>query len=391
MIPKAPTTDETREVVLARLRARVQPAEPLPEAASSYVIPKAPSTNESREDVLARLRAKAAAAIRETEVVLPETAPAPLTPPSAPLPVPKARITAPLTEVPAGPERIHTYKTDFASQSKTRGASKISVLAAEADAVPTDRVIFKEKKPFPTAIVGGFFLILLGSGALYAAYHFVTNKPMTIFVPHVPSLIAPDERMELTSDGVFTEFLAGVAAPLPEGKVRIMYTSVSTTTADGRLTTLPQSGGTVVRALSLPMPDILARSIMAESTVGVIHAGTEQRAFFMLRVDSFERSFAGMLDWERKMAPDLEPFYPAYPASTATSTVSVPEASAIATPIASSFKDELVGNRDVRVMRDSEGRSLMLYGFPDKETVIIARDEAAYTALVERLAASRGQ
>jgi tRNA(His) 5'-end guanylyltransferase len=45
----------------------------------------------------------------------------------------------------------------------------------------------------------------------------------------------------------------------------------------------------------------------------------------------------------------------------------------------------------VRALRDEEGRVLLLYGFSDKETLIIVRNEASYTALVERLAASRGQ
>jgi hypothetical protein len=51
----------------------------------------------------------------------------------------------------------------------------------------------------------------------------------------------------------------------------------------------------------------------------------------------------------------------------------------------------VVQNRDVRIFRDEEGRTVLLYGFRDKETLIIARDEASYLALVDRMNISRGR
>ena len=49
------------------------------------------------------------------------------------------------------------------------------------------------------------------------------------------------------------------------------------------------------------------------------------------------------------------------------------------------FVDAVVDNHDVRILKDAAGRSLMLYGFKDQQTLIIARDEAAFTLLVDRL------
>jgi len=234
-------------------------------------------------------------------------------------------------------------------------------------------------------------LIILGGSGLYAAYHIVTNRPMTVFQPRVPSLIVADERQELTGSGqeLLTNLAAAASEILPEGTVRVTYTTTASTSPDGMVSALPQSGGALIAALALPMPDILLRSIQPESTVGIIRAGEEQRPFFILRVDSFERSFAGMLAWEAGIASDLSDLYPEYPAQEPVGT-----STASTTPVVTvntSFVDEVFGNRDARTLRDSLGRPIVVYGFHDKETLIIARDEAAYLALIERLSVSQGQ
>jgi len=394
IIPKAPTTDETREAVLARLRKNAvpEPISPAEPASPAYVIPKAPSTNESKEDVLARLRAKAQKSIEESGVLLPEKeSEATFQPALKPEPEQK-KIPTPLSPLPGGPDRIHTYKTDFASHAKKTDSSKISVLAAQADAQPVQTVIFKEKKPFPFALLGGFLLIMVGGGALYGAYYYIQNQPVPVFVPSVPSLIEPDEHVELSRENVFNDFLHAISQPLEETAVRVVYTSLSTTTPEGSQTKIVDSGNTLIRALSLSMPEVLARSIQDESTVGVIRTEGEQRAFFILKVDSFERSFAGMLEWERDIATDLAELYPEYPLTqSATTTASTtPIAPTIAVALSSSFKDELIQNKDVRVLRDAENREIIVYGFRDKETLIITRNATAYLILTERLTASRG-
>ncbi|HWU24334.1 MAG TPA: hypothetical protein VN086_01100, partial [Candidatus Paceibacterota bacterium] len=141
----------------------------------------------------------------------------------------------------------------------------------------------------------------------------------------------------------------------------------------------------LIRSMNLSAPDILLRNIDDTSTVGVIRAGSESRPFMILKVNSYERTFAGMLAWEPTMAQDLASFYPPYPpAASTTATSSV----AVATPPSTTFTDAVVANYDVRILRDASGRSLLLYGYRGKDTLIIARDEAAFSALLARLSAS---
>lgn len=394
IIPKAPNTEESRESILARLRAKaadhIDPVAPPP----ASIIPKAPTTDEAREQVLARLRGGAASAAPQAP------APAPIA--SAPRPAPLPSIPPVTKPVPAAAP-IHTYKSDFSDKAKETGASKISILAAEQNALGRAAPVALKtpKKSYTLLIAGAVLLILAGGASIYFAFAFVTGHPPVIVAPSVPSLIFADERVEL--HGTSAELRSGLAElsnhPLSDGGVAVAYVTYSTTTEKGKTITLPAAGGALISAMGLPAPQILLRNIDPASTVGVVHAGSETRPFFIFRVGSFERTFAGMLDWESTMGRDLALFYPAYPevaveplpfeTTAATSTTNV--ASMPFSAFSLSFADDIVDNQDVRVLRDASGRSLLLYGYRDKETLIVARDEAAFSELLKRLASTRAQ
>jgi hypothetical protein len=240
------------------------------------------------------------------------------------------------------------------------------------------------------------FLIVLGAGGLFAAYQFIGSQNQGPETLGVPSLILADEKMELAGPDYRQELADAATQPLVEGNILVTYVTAASTTPLG-LADAPQPGGALIRLLNLGAPDILLRNVDLSSTVGVVSSGGGTHPFFILRVNSFERTFAGMLGWENTMLKDLEPLYPTYidlpspaPATTGTST-----ASAVATPpppiAPQGFVDDVVANRDVRALRDGLGRTLLIYGYSDKQTLIIARDEAAFTTLVARLTATRNE
>lgn len=297
---------------------------------------------------------------------------------------------------------MHTYTSDFSSQINTKSASAFSVLAAEQDA--------PAKAPAPLArpkrsvaktivpIVSGIALLLLAGGGIFATYQFVmTMRDTPIAALTVPSIVFADEYRELEGSGsVLLQSLAAASngALLP-GNVLVTYILTSGNDEEGGIITVPAGGDAFVRALQLPAPDILLRNIADKSTVGIVNAGPDTRPFFALRVDSYERTYAGMLTWEPLMHRDLALLYPLYPApqlpietetatTTATSTPSFLGES-IQAVARTRFEDTIVANHDVRVLRDTGGKSLILYGYADKQTLIIVRDEAAFEALLARL------
>ena len=149
---------------------------------------------------------------------------------------------------------------------------------------------------------------------------------------------------------------------------------------------------------------------------GIVNVGGTQSPFFVLSVSSYNDTYAGMLWWESTMANDLRGLFPPYPSPTsalstatttatttplATTTVKTKKAAA-ATPARAqttavkpppvfvpAFRDEIVANHDVRVYRDALGRSLLLYGYWNQTTLVIARDPEAFIEILGRLANSR--
>jgi hypothetical protein len=336
-----------------------------------------------REAVLMRLRTRAAAAPPLPPPVYPSPKPEPI-PRPAPRPLPPQ---APPTT--AEPERLHTYAGDFNNRVNTANASAFSVFAAQADAAPqTTTVITTTKRTSGlTYVLITATLFVGGSLILFFAYrYFAGHQPVPIAMNNAPAtLIVPDDTTTVSGAGsALMSALADTAsAPVTIGNVRAIYLAVGTTT---------ESGGALLAALKLPAPDILLRNLKADSTVGVVHAGDETRVFMVLDADSYERAFAGMLAWEPTMAGDLAVLYPPYPDAvidTGTTTASSTVPAAPTPTYIPGFIDEVVSSHDVRAYRDSTGRTLFLYGFADQNTLIIARDEQAFTLLLARLSASR--
>ncbi len=341
------------------------------------VPPPAPAP--SRDEILARLREKALATPS-----VPERAPSGI--PAVLKPIPPAR-----------PTPLHTYTSDFAEHAKQQGATPLSVLAAEQDAarMGAPEALTVKKKSAWLPIVAGALLILAGAASVYFAYYFITHRPGVPIETFVPSLIFADDHVRIEGVGSeLQERLADLSAlELREGGVAIAYLTYASTTPEGRTLEEPAAGGALVRALGLTAPDILLRNTEPASTVGVVKASGETRPFLILRVASFERTFAGMLVWEKTMADDLRVFYPPYEAlapvqvATTTAATTTPPAPA---PLLE-FTDYTIANHDVRTLKDASGRTILLYGYRDKETLIIARNEAAFEELVSRLSATRAQ
>lgn len=291
---------------------------------------------------------------------------------------------------------LHTYTSDFADRIDRQQASTFSVLAAQSDAgLRTTTRVTPSRRRGIVPVILAVLLIMVGIGGIYAAYRYMSSGEKTEVTLGVPSLIFADEKMELLGPNYRQDLANAAAQPLVEGNILITYVTVASSTPLG-LKPAPQPGGALIRLLNLGAPDILLRNVDVSSTVGVVSAGGQTSPFFVLRVNSYERTFAGMLGWETRMLSDLQPLYPQFelpPApvatNTGTSTVQVP--SLVALPAAEGFTDAIVSNIDVRALKDGAGRTLLLYGYGDKETLIIARDEAAFAMLVARLAATQGE
>lgn len=298
---------------------------------------------------------------------------------------PVAPVPSPAVTPAPGPDsaaRMHTYTSDFSQAVDAAHATPATVLAAEQDAGAT-----RARAAAPSSganrfyIIAAIALIALGAAGAYAAYRYA-SQPQTVAVTQVaPVRIFVDERVELSGTGsaLAMAIEGSVQTPLAANAVRLLTLPNGTSTDNS-----------VFSSLQLPAPNILLRNISAPGSIaGVVNVSGNQSPFFILGVASYGDTFSGMLSWEPTMAANLSALFPSYAQGSGVQAASTTTATSSAPVVATTFKDEVVANHDTRVLRDSVGHTLIIYGYWDQNTLLIARDEDAFTELVGRLANSR--
>ncbi len=274
---------------------------------------------------------------------------------------------------------------DFAKRVERERASSFAVIAADADRAnrPPPRPV--RRPDYSLAyIVLSTVLIVGGSTSLYLAYdYFSSRQPVAPKGPDIVSLLAADEEVAVRKeDGdAYRLFRDAAEKPLANGSIRVIYYTIATSTPLGTAD-VPQAGTVFLSAMRLRAPDLLTRNVGPETTLGSVGSSDEAHPFFVLASYSYQRTFAGMLAWEATMPQDLALLYPDYAAASVDAS-STPMVSA-SSDRSGTFRDEVVESYDVRVLRDPAGRSLMLYGYRDPETLIIVRDEEAFKAVLTR-------
>ncbi len=292
-------------------------------------------------------------------------------------PPPKATegtVPAPALES-SKPSPLETYASDFSDRMKETSASPATVLAAEQDAAPEPPHQPEQKSRGGLLyIFAGVAFLGAGGFGVYFAYtnYFLPRSAPVVFMPIVPAPIFVDEREQISGTGtaLLQAIKQSIDKPLASGAVRLLYTANATATDNS-----------VFSALQEPAPNILLRNINAkDSMAGIIDISDTQNPFFILSVASYSETFSGMLSWEPLMQRDLGQLFSLYAIASTTATTTT-----------AGFSDEVVNNHDVRIYRDAEGRSILLYGYWNQTTLIIARDPAAFAEIIGRLATSRSQ
>ncbi len=126
----------------------------------------------------------------------------------------------------------------------------------------------------------------------------------------------------------------------------------------------------------------LLRSLDPDFTLGFYERPIGPDAFVIFKSNYYQSSYAEMLAWERFMRVDLEEFL--------TGQTSIPQVSGTTTitQTEATFQDAIIKNRDVRVLKNAAGSTILLYGFLNQKTLIITTSEDTFSEVVSRLTAN---
>lgn len=320
--------------------------------------------------------------------------------PKAPAPEPiqkPAPEVGPVDQVTIRP--LETYQSDMETVISQKNLSAVSIAAAEAERMSKNAATQSVSSAAKTnwsliskiVIIGSGVSLVLAAIAV-VSYAFLRPAPSVVILESAPApFIAVDSTdiLAVTPEQLKRETLIGnldsirQKIALSVGLIGRVYVSVSTTTPKKGEVPLPISAQELLTTIAPSIPQELVRSISPSEYLLGTHVFDGNQEFIIMRVDSYEQAFSGMLAWESTMQKELYPLFSRTPRPRIASEVSssTPTTAALfATP----FRDKIVSNHDARVILSDAGDILLLWSFIDRNTLVITTNSATFSEIISR-------
>ncbi len=273
------------------------------------------------------------------------------------------------TKSPVSP--IRTYRADVAAEISQNNVSTTQIaLAQDKRARERARAGGQTDAPrsrTPLYVAAGIVLIvgITALGLLFAGKTDETVRENE--KEDISSLIYAEKTTDIDVTGASSrtealERIRGAFVAPPTTKNTLENARLVTKTG---LVTTAIAADVFVKAFASEIPDALRRTLRPEFVYGFFNTSTNQEGYLLFRVDSYEVGFAGALSWEKTMARELAPLF-SY----------VPE------PI--TWKDDTLRNIEIRRGENDFGQTILLYGFIDEKTLLIARNNTVFYEIVGR-------
>lgn len=267
---------------------------------------------------------------------------------------------------------LRTFKGDLEDTINDKKESKVSIITAEVKSKEEEKTkkennsnyvsekdIFVPRKPIITKniiyFIGALFLI---SASVTSFVFIYKNKPEEKIVVSEKSIIPYSKKEEINLSSIKKEDITE-AFNLQKDKFNERELSVLKVSFLNQ--EIPISNQIFLGNLIPSFPGDLLRSI-TDYMLGVINA-SKNNLFMVIMFDDYNRVYVGMIKWENLIKNDL---------------------SAIFKVNINSFQDEVYKNNDLRVAKDDEGKTILVYGFVDKKIMIVAPNEEVFIVLREK-------
>jgi len=214
-------------------------------------------------------------------------------------------------------------------------------------------------------VVVGIICLIIGGLVSGAIYFLQTEGTETSNAPIEKTLISFTERKEITLPAINVSTLASVLLQEQNSFKPAVNNVLYTTFIHDGIEAKPAD---LFRLVAENAGDALKRNI-SEAMFGVYSYNTNE-IFIVVHPEDFGIVYSAMLNWESALGGNLSPFFPLLSQHLATNP--------------SVFTDETYKNKDVRVIRNDSGKTVLLYGFIDKNTLVITANEKIFEAVLSR-------
>ncbi|RME29792.1 hypothetical protein D6792_02910 [Candidatus Parcubacteria bacterium] len=285
----------------------------------------------------------------------------------------------------AGVSPIHTFQQDIDRVVRTGKLRMTTVAALEAERQAREKSADTSASPrkkhwrprdIALAALSALF-VLGGSGLLGWAFLFRSAPVLITEGPDraLPQFFKPDIILtyQLSPQVNRTIILQDLektrqASELALGSVAAVYP-----VKPERQSQRPISAAEFLSLLRAHIPESL-QLVLEQPFMFGFHGYRNKPSYVILRVRSFEEGVRGMLSWEPYLLADFSPLFGAPLAQERENA---------------QFKDSLVRNNDVRILRDAQEQERVVYGFADRRHLIITTNSTTYYEILSRLRRSQ--
>ncbi len=218
-------------------------------------------------------------------------------------------------------------------------------------------------------LTGALFLIL--GIATVSVVFYLKSRNTAVVVQNTKALMGfSEEKIIPISDLNREKFINDILSEKLSANLQVnsvLYINTTDTRDE------PEDLENVLLILAPNMPPSLSRSFDKEYMLGIYSFGSNE-PFIILTTSDFANSYSGMLKWEKDMVLDLGKIF------------SIPQYVGSSTP---EFKDEAMKNKDLRVLKSSDKKTVLLYSFIDKNTLVITTNGDILNAIIGKYSISK--
>jgi hypothetical protein len=212
----------------------------------------------------------------------------------------------------------------------------------------------------------GVALLSLGIVILGIVYY-MKSKDTIVAVNQEKTIISYTDKKEFniasSTKKDFVNFINKEKQNLKPGTNSVLY--IRTTDGDS-----VANIKNVMTIIAPRMPSELSRSLSEKYMFGIYSMDTSE-PFILLTGNDFGLNYSGLLQWEKGMASDLGAIFSLPADATVT------------------FEDEALKNKDLRIVRGQDRKTVLLYTFLDKNTILITSNEGVFSAILGKFTTSQ--
>ncbi len=278
-------------------------------------------------------------------------------------------------------KQIRTYEGDVAEAIKKQNESIISIQRKEEkkkEALKTLAPSVEAKESHTSAlkplILSLLTIIFIAVGG-YGAYYAWKSYSMRVVVPQVVipanQFISADSVTKVDASTLGRQGLLAVVDTERNKPRDVTSLEQLEMTRQAASTTELLTTADFLTRLDTHAPSALVRAFDPLFMFGV-YGSNPAHTVMLIKIDSFQNAFPGMLDWEGRMVEDILPLF-----ASSDELNSVPSVSL--------FADKTINNVDVRILKDTNGNTVLLYGFVGTGMLVITDNEESFRTISGRL------